>query len=60
MFCRGVRGEGAAPTGGKRHTRTPTWTEDNPQGRWRAYDYDELVKRDKASMDIFWLKDDSL
>ena len=24
------------------------------------YSYDELVGRDKASLDIFWLKDDSL
>ncbi len=24
------------------------------------YTYDELVARDKASLDIFWLKDDSL
>jgi type I restriction enzyme M protein len=30
------------------------------QGRWRSYNYDELVSRDKASLDIFWLKDDSL
>ncbi|MFN7309277.1 MAG: hypothetical protein ACK5S1_00545, partial [bacterium] len=29
-------------------------------GRWRAYSYDELMARDKASLDIFWLKDDSL
>jgi type I restriction enzyme M protein len=29
-------------------------------GRWRAYDYDELIARDKASLDIFWLKDESL
>ena len=28
--------------------------------RWRAYDYEELVNRDKASLDIFWLKDESL
>jgi len=31
-----------------------------PHGRWRAWSYDELVARDKASLDIFWLKDDSL
>jgi len=31
-----------------------------PDGRWRAYTYDELAARDKASLDIFWLKDDSL
>jgi type I restriction enzyme M protein len=28
--------------------------------RFRAFDYQELVKRDKASLDIFWLKDESL
>jgi hypothetical protein len=31
-----------------------------PQGRWRAYEYAELIARDKASLDIFWLKDDAL
>jgi type I restriction enzyme M protein len=43
-----------------RFARKPTWSEDNPDGRWRAYDYEELINRDKASLDIFWLKDDSL
>ncbi|HEY5595429.1 MAG TPA: N-6 DNA methylase, partial [Nitrospiria bacterium] len=43
-----------------RHNRKPTWSEKNPTGRWRAYDYDELVNRDKASLDIFWLKDENL
>jgi type I restriction enzyme M protein len=28
--------------------------------RFHAFPYDDLVKRDKASLDIFWLKDDSL
>ncbi|CAG0947847.1 partial putative type I restriction enzymeP M protein, partial [Anaerolineae bacterium] len=28
--------------------------------RFRAFAYDELIARDKASLDIFWLKDDSL
>ena len=28
--------------------------------RFHAFDYEDLVKRDKASLDIFWLKDDSL
>ena len=28
--------------------------------RFHAYDYDEIVERDKVSMDIFWLKDKSL
>jgi type I restriction enzyme M protein len=31
-----------------------------PEGRWRAYSFDELAARDKASLDIFWLKDESL
>jgi type I restriction enzyme M protein len=44
-----------------RHDRTATWTEDDPNGgRWRSYDYDELINRDKASLDIFWLRDESL
>jgi type I restriction enzyme M protein len=28
--------------------------------RFKVFTYDELVKRDKASQDIFWLKDESL
>jgi hypothetical protein len=28
-------------------------------GRWRAYDYEELINRDKASLDIFWLRDET-
>ncbi len=28
--------------------------------RFRAFDYEELMQRDKVSLDIFWLKDDSL
>ncbi len=28
--------------------------------QFHAYSYDELIKRDKVSWDIFWLKDDSL
>jgi type I restriction enzyme M protein len=27
---------------------------------FHAYSYDEIIKRDKLSLDIFWLKDDSL
>ena len=45
---------------GNRHQRAATWSSENPDGRWRAYSYDELVARDKTSLDIFWLKDDSL
>lgn len=43
-----------------RHLRTPTWSEANPEGRWRAFTYEELLARDKLSLDIFWLKDESL
>jgi type I restriction enzyme M protein len=28
--------------------------------RFKAYTYEELMQRDKASLDIFWLKDDTL
>jgi type I restriction enzyme M protein len=28
--------------------------------RFKAFDYEELAKRDKANLDIFWLKDESL
>ena len=40
--------------------RKETWSEKHPDGRWRAYSYDDLLKRDKVSLDIFWLKDKSL
>jgi len=43
-----------------RHARKATWSEKNPEGRWRAYDFDTLLARDKASLDILWLKDESL
>jgi type I restriction enzyme M protein len=45
---------------GQRHRRTPTWSETNPDGRWRCFSYDDLLARDKVSLDIFWLRDDSL
>jgi len=43
-----------------RYLRQPTWSEASPGGRWRAHGYDELIQRDKCSLDIFWLKDESL
>ncbi len=44
-----------------RHKRTETWhAEKNPGGRWRKFSHEELVARDKTSLDLFWLKDDSL
>lgn len=43
-----------------RHERKETWSEENPEGRWRKFDAAELLKRDKTSLDIFWIKDKSL
>ncbi len=43
-----------------RRQRTETWSERNPAGRWRRYSYEELAARDKLSLDIFWLRDESL
>ena len=43
-----------------RRDRTATWSEATPEGRWRAYDYSDLVARDKASLDVFWLRDEAL
>jgi type I restriction enzyme M protein len=44
-----------------RHARKETWNpESAPEGRWRKFSYQELIARDKTSLDIFWLKDKSL
>ena len=44
-----------------RFKRTETYhAVDNPEGRWRKFTYDEIVARDKTSLDITWLKDKSL
>ena len=57
-----------------RHERKATWYDEavplpsllpasgekGSKGRWREYTYDELVARDKISLDIFWLRDESL
>jgi type I restriction enzyme M protein len=43
-----------------RHERQSTWLEENPDGRWRVFTYDELIARDKVNLDIFWLRDESL
>ena len=36
-----------------RHQRTETWSADNPDGRWRKFSAQEILDRDKASLDIF-------
>lgn len=40
--------------------RTQTWSKENEEGRWRKYSYEEIMARDKTSLDIFWIKDKSL
>jgi type I restriction enzyme M protein len=69
---RSCAGDGAPTAGrvsaqGNRFDRRPSWSAApdktagaGPNGRWRAYSYDELIARDKASLDIFWLRDESL
>src|SRR6266516_6752294 len=34
--------------------------ERKPADRFRSFTYEELTKRDKLNLDIFWLKDESL
>lgn len=44
-----------------RHERAETWNEQsNPEGRWRKFSYEQIIARDKTSLDVFWLKDKSL
>lgn len=43
-----------------RHKRKETYSEKNPDGRWRRFGYDEIAQRDKTSLDITWIKDQSL
>ena len=43
-----------------RYDRKVTWSEDNPEGRRRTFPYNDIIARDKTSLDIFWLKDKSL
>ena len=42
--------------GGKLEERTPTYSEENPNGRWRKYTIDEIMARDKTSLDITWMR----
>jgi type I restriction enzyme M protein len=44
-----------------RHKRKELWSEKkNPEGRWRKFSYEQIVARDKTSLDLFWLKDKNL
>ena len=45
---------------GNIHKRKEVFSDVNPEGRWRKFTYDEIIARDKTSLDISWLKDKSL
>lgn len=38
--------------------RKETWSEENPNGRWRKFSYEELVQRTNTGLDITWIKND--
>jgi type I restriction enzyme M protein len=38
------------------HLRRETYSADNPDGRWRRFTYDEIIARDRTSLDITWIK----
>ncbi|MDP2216977.1 MAG: hypothetical protein Q8J68_06830 [Methanolobus sp.] len=43
-----------------RHNRSETWNEEYPEGRFCRFTYEEIIARDKTSLDIFLLRDKSL
>lgn len=36
--------------------REETYSEENPNGRWRKFTFEEIAARDKISLDITWIK----
>ena len=40
------------------HQRQENYHPDtNPEARWRKFSYEEIINRDKTSLDITWIKD---
>ncbi len=39
--------------------RKETWNEENPNGRWRKYSFEQIVNHDNASLDISWIEEES-
>jgi len=39
-----------------RLNRTETYSAENPNGRWRKYTCEDIISRDKTSLDISWIK----
>ena len=52
-YCGGESGVNAPGYKGNRHERKEA-------ERFKSFSYEELIKRDKLNLDIFWLKDESL
>ena len=40
---------------GNRELRTATWSSDNSLGRWRSFPIQDLLRRDKVSLDLSWM-----
>lgn len=38
--------------------RKETWNNENPEGRWRKFTYDQIKNDYKFNLDISWIKDD--
>jgi type I restriction enzyme M protein len=43
-----------------RHRRIPTWSAAEREGRGRRFEYEGILVRDEVSLDLFWLRDESL
>ena len=39
--------------------RKETYSEENPNGRWRKFTIEDILARDKTSLDITWMKTDT-
>lgn len=39
--------------------RKETYSEENPNGRWRKFTIEDILTRDKTSLDITWMKTDA-
>lgn len=41
---------------GHMQDRKEIYSPDNPEGRWRKYRYEDILERDKTSLDITWIR----
>ena len=44
---------------GNLSARKETYSMENLNGRWRKFTYEEILARDKTSLDITWMKSES-